>query len=383
MKVYDRLNATEEQDLTDVTLDASALERLEEPGEGSLTVPAEESVGYRKVVRLQDRFEFRVTKAELVRVHETPESRTLQVSGPGLLSWLQETLLLPFTGDGLPQPAVRHFGWPDPAIDAETDWDDTLYVQPRDDVIASTDRPSAWMDAFSVWIHTRPPYTSHPAETVFLHREVETSGPHLNLYSSASDQFELAWDAAIVQVERLTDPTDNTIWPYTWRARLRDIPAGTHTLRVKLDVINATGAGGFIGVGFETSEISIVEPIFATGINTTPGAINGGWHATTVVPGRTATDILATAIAEAGVRGCDVPTLTFTATHDSASQAMPLLEGFSIAVPCTLWDLARALGLELRWSGWTLDAFASRGSASGKSWTDGVDVLEHRIVGQA
>jgi hypothetical protein len=378
---------------------------LNEPGDGEVTVPLDHpniaAMTYRNVVRLTQDGE--VIKAFVINdikdvTEATDAARKLRtVSGEGLLSRLREMVrVTPNPINRLPLSFVRRHDWAAPETSA-TSWNATLYAQNRTALLGLvSNRPVSWPtpvapnEALGVaWIHTVAQLTTHPAGTVYYHREFTLDAEtEVAFFVTAADEFALAVDGVELLAEKLTGP--NSVWLYTWVAAGR-FAAGTHTVRVKVDVINATGQAGMIFAAFETGPAGISDLLFVSGNNADPTAINGGWkalNAPATAPGQTPGQIIRLGMAEAAARGCETPTLNFSDTVDSNGDAWADTIPLSYRVPTTELDVLEALSpwveFEIPDNGYALNVYnLSTGVGDASSSVQFGDVIVAGVNGTA
>lgn len=344
-------------------IDARCRRLLNEPGDGTVTIPLDHpnaaALTYRNVVRIVQDGEvikaFIVNELKDVIAATNAGDLVRTASGEGLLSRLKEIVrVTPNPIDELPVSYTRRHDWAAPETSAAA-WNATIYTQNRKvHVLNKFYRPVAWPtpvspEALGVsWIYTRANGTSHPAGTVFWHREFDLDDEtEVAFFVTAADQFELAIDGVSVLTEELNGP--NSVWWNTYKAGAR-LAAGTHTVRIKQDVINSGGQAGMIFAAFATGPAGINNLLFVSG-NGSPGDFNGGWKAIESPleqPGQTAGKIIRLGMDEAANRGVDVPTLNFSDTVDSNGDAFLTLP-FSYRVPCTEWEVLTALSPWIEW----------------------------------
>jgi len=386
--MYDRTNATP---ITDGNLvvaatgegvshwgltSARAVRRVNEAGDGLAEIPLRHprvgKVDYRRVCRLVEDGEtikaFVVNKIDDTVIGSGNERRR-SFSGDGMLSRLGEMLRLGPTGvTSALQADKRRYDWGAVELDV-TGWSNsTIFVQPRDDLIAGSVRPVAWPTPIQgetlgvPWIHWRAPYITHPAETGYWHKTFTlATTSEVILFATASDELEVCVDGVELLAEKLQGP--NSVWWYTYKCGAL-LAAGDHTLRIKVTVVNATGAGGLIAAGFTTGEQGIEDLILATGTSTNAALFNGGWRVLrfpATPPGMTPGQIMRIGQQEAAARDCEVPARSFTDTLDSRGDAWVPIAGFMHPTPQKELDVLKALEPwcehRMRDDSYTLDMF--------------------------
>ena len=368
--VYDRTNTTAvaSGDLVVVNtggttshwamVDASARRKLNAPGDGSVTVPLDHpnvaALAPRNVVRVLENGvtvkAFTVEKVDDVKLDKEPARKLRQASGDGLLSRLAEMLRLGSVPIAeYPQSQTRRYDWAAPETPV-TAWSSTVHVQPRDTLLWGSNRPVAWpvpiypssSIGFS-WIHALSPAVAHPVGNTYWHRVFNMAAAgEVAFFITASDEFTLCVDGTELDAQKLQGP--NSVWWYTWTAGAR-LAAGNHTIRIKAVTVNGTGAAGVIVDVHNTSGTGITTAICGTGAGA-PGAIDGDWkvlHQPATAPGMTAGHIIRLGIAAAATRGCQVPTLNFSDTLDSAGATLVTIPDFAHRVPFTELDVLKAL----------------------------------------
>jgi len=351
---------------------ARAERQLNRPGSGSVSIPTDHpnaaALTYRNVVRMVQDSEtvksFVVQNLEIA-VAAGDDSRLIRTaSGEGLLSRLKEMVrLTPNPIDRLPLSFTRRHDWAAPETSA-VGWTDTVYEMDRgEDVLFGIYRPVGWPTPIGPdeplgisWIHTVPSGDPHPAGTQYYNRSFTlTAETEVALFVTAADQFEAAIDGVVVLDATLTNP--NSVWFYTWKAGVT-LASGTHTIRIKVDVINATGQGGMICALFESGPGGIDELLVFTG--------DDEWDALdtpATPPGQTAGQIIRLGVAEAAARGCQVPTLGFDDDDDSNGDPWDDTIPLVYKVPTTEWDVIQRLTpwveFEIPDDGYTLNVYNS------------------------
>jgi hypothetical protein len=349
---------------------ARAQRQLNRPGTGSVSIPTDHpnaaALTYRNVVRMIQDGEvvksFVVQNLDNVAAADDDAKLLRTASGEGLLTRLKEMVrLTPNPIDELPLAYTRRHDWAAPETSA-AGWTDTVYEMDRNaHVLFGIYRPVGWPtpiapdEALGIsWIHTVPSGDSHPAGTQYYHRSFTlASETEVALFVSAADQFEAAIDGVVVLDARLTSP--NSVWWWTWKAGVT-LAAGTHTIRIKVDVINATGQGGMICALFDSSGDGIDDLLVFTG--------DDNWSALdnpADPPGQTPGQIIRLGLAEASARGCQTPTLGFSDTVDSNGDAWTETVPLVYRVPTTEWDVLNLLTpwveFEIPDSGYELDVY--------------------------
>jgi hypothetical protein len=377
---------------------------VNEPGDGEVTVPLDHpniaAMTYRNVVRLTQDGE--VIKAFVVNdikdvTEATDAARKLRtLSGEGLLSRLKEMVrVTPNPINRLPLSYVRRHDWAAPET-STTAWTDTIFPQDRLTLVGeATNRPVSWPtplapnEALGVaWVHSVVEGAAHPVSTDYYHRTFTLgSESEVAFFCTAADEFALAVDGVELIAEKLTGP--NSVWYYTWVAAGR-FAAGTHTVRVKVDVVNSGGQGGMIFAAFETGPAGIDTLLFVSGDNADPTAVNGGWKLLkdpATAPGQTAGQIIRLGMAEAAARGCETPTLGFSDTVDSNGDAWADTIQLAYRVPTTEYDVLELLTpwieFEIPDDGYTLNAYNLSTGVGGASSVEFGDVIVAGVNGTA
>jgi hypothetical protein len=332
---------------------------LNAPGVGQLSVslmhPNLASLTYRNVVRVYD--DGNLIKSFVIREVEDvtvgpPEEQKRTVKGLGLLSRLQEMVrVTPNPIDELPLSYVRRHDWGAPET-LTTSWVNVLYPQNRTTLLGTaTNRPVAWPtpvapnEALGVkWVHTRLEGVAHPAGVDYYHRSFTLDeDAEVAFFCSAADQFSACLDGVEMLTEELSGP--NSVWWWTWKFAAA-LKAGTHSVRLRVELINSTGAGGVIFAAFKTGPGGINEILFVSGNNPDPTAVDGGWRVLrdpATPPGQTAGRIIRLGMEEAAARGVEVPTLNFSDTVDSNGDAWDATIPLAYRVPATEWDILESL----------------------------------------
>ena len=334
-------------------IDARARRLLNEPGDGSVEIPADHPnaarLTYRNVVRLIEDGEviksFVVNELNEVTAADDDSKLVRKASGEGLLGRFKEMLVLPPNGTtGLPLSYLRRHDWAAPETSADG-WTDTVYEMDRaEDVLFGIYRPVAWPTPIApdeplgiYWVHTVPSGDPHPSGTQYWHREFTlAASTEMAFFVTAADQFEFAIDGVVVLEAKLTGP--NSVWFNTWKIGVR-LAAGTRTIRIKVDVINATGQGGMICAGFNSGSDGIDDLVVFTG--------DGEWSVIdnpATPPGQTPGQIINLVHSDASLRGCPTPSLDFTDDEDTAGDPWDETIPLTYRVPCTLYDVIEQLG---------------------------------------
>lgn len=373
--------------------DASAVRRVNDAGDGSAEVPLGhphlDAIDYRRVCRLYEDGEviksFVVNRIDDVDIGK-PGDRRRRFSGDGMLSRLGEMLRTgPTDITSALQADKRRYDWGAVELDVSGWSTSTIYVQPRDDLIAGSVRPVAWPtpiqgEALGVpWLHWRPPYTVHPSETGYWHKTFTLAlASEVIIFTTASDEMEVCVDGVELLAEKLQGP--NSVWWYTWKCGAL-LPAGTHTVRIKVTVVNPTGAGGFISAGFKTGPAGLGDLLFYTGTSSDPGDLDGGWRVHVgSAPGMTPGQIMRIGQQEAALRDCETPTRSFDDDEDSNGDPWDVVVGFVHPAPTTELAVLDALApwceYRIRDDSYTLDMFNGAGGASSSAeLEEGVNIV--------
>lgn len=360
--IYDSTGSTLKGIVPDV-MATSYLEELDGPGGGSLRIAHDNPLlvadstllDQRNVVKL--RVNSQIVGAWVIRKvdenlvdTEGHAGRILEASGPGLLSWLDDAIVLqefPSAYGG----GVRWFGWGS----KQGSWyDETAWARPTrvrkrglPDLKDPSNRwrkaPKYWPacdpEAWWVWDRTDAD-TYAPAGWAYFRATLvvaEDETPH-TMFVSADNRCDVQVDG-----EPLTTVRARRAWRNTWSADM-ELDAGTHTLGFR--VKNGGGGAGLIVAVFSFTDPDDDEESGTLELRT---GQNGNWRMLAypdAEPGWTAGEVIADLVAEADARG--VAALSglagddFTDTTDTAGTAWDTYV-WSFDVGATLTDAFNSL----------------------------------------
>lgn len=384
--VFDRDGTTRIAGPIADVLACSGLEELDGLGGGSLTIAVDNPtlvasptlLDYRNVVKLvvdgTARAAFVINKkAETVVGAGADASRAIEVSGPGLLSWLRDAVVYakfprPYSGK------TRWFNWASESgtwlTSTASQWGPVTRVRQRGGSDL-TDPASPWRNAPLNWCNaTTLPYWVWDRSTAW------TTAPNGVCYVrrpftvGAAGQYRLFFtgdNAVSVMVDGgpLCKTVEYDAWKRTYSADIA-LGAGNHVLGFK--VRNVGGPAGLLwwlaSMDAGTGALTEVAGSGLSGeevINAYP----------TVPPGWTFGEILDTLVDEAVARGVDsVDALTvgFSATADTDSTTWTRQLPVSVQVGQDYWAVCeelRDLGLDVAVNPATLtfNAYEGRGSS--------------------
>lgn len=353
--VYDATNTTKLGELP-LSFAREWRDDLMDIGYGSVSVPVgtddDQLLRPDRVVRFyvdgEFRFAFICSEAEYV-IADAQEEATQIVTwtGPGLLQWLDEAVVLPERGLGRRGPATRAFNFGSIHYD-DSGWGNATQIkQQRDpDPWLWHDMPDFWRDEFAWWIWSRPIIGDlHPVGTSYFRRTFTVSQDmDVLLNITADNGFEVYLDGEIIAEEGISTLKPVPAYTYEYPVRL---DAGQHVIAVKA----ANVYHGFVIWNVAGLLVSILK-IGDDGQWVDPDAIvrsDSSWKtldypstAPTMTPGEIMRLLVqenqATAIGALGHL-----TLGFTDTHDSKGNPWNGGVDMSVPVGSSLLDTLRAL----------------------------------------
>ena len=333
---------------------ATGMEELEGQGGGSVTVPVSVVKQYGSLFAVRNVMKIvvdgRVVAAWVVRRKENvlvdgSGVQTVQFSGPGLLSWLDDAVLhhefqSPYSAK------TRWFHWGSLSA-GSSGWGAPTKVRKRggsdfdDPENPFQKKPANWPDMGDEkpwWIWDRMSDVHAPVGWVYFRREFEVAadGTLLTLYLTANNRCQ-----ALLDGEPLVQVKERKAYKRTYEIDL-ELDAGLHVL-----AIAAKNKGSFAGLiaamlRFEDEDDETGTPEFWTG--------QAGWKCKgypSETPGWTAGGVLSRVIAEASARGVASVgrfVLGFSGSADSDAVVWEQYP-FSFDVGMTYWEMAEDLGI--------------------------------------